>query len=696
MKRPSLSIVIAAALALACLVTVLDMLAGSLVMGAHLDAAVTGPPLLLVDLLGVVGYFVVILAVSLVFRGVAHSLPLLRETADPEILGLAVPVAAFGLLLIGLRVGQDWRPGFVGGSWVTASLVVAVAFIVVLVSVVHRAAARAPGWLVVTSLLFVIVMWSALGSAEAVRLPLGSRRAHVVRLALAMGWAFAFVLISVLQKRGLARPRGRPYARALAAGIAFTAVPLLFAAVRAAPRGTQASADAPNIVLITFDAMRADRLSLYGGPVPAPQFEALARDGVVFERAYSQSPATMASVPSMFSSLYPSELPSGGSKTSFAIPKTSQVLAEALQERGYATYAVVANYALCQATGVLRGFSKQVLLYHRAQQCNVFSLVLPAAGAVVQSVVRRPQHECLPDTSQTVLRYSREFVGRPSRRPFFLWLHFMDPHDPYAPPARYRSGLVHHKGRWPIIAGLEPSLDTPTVQRVLSGHLLLTAEDRGYIEDLYNAEIAYADDLLGEVRSIVQENSPSREVVWCVTADHGEEFWDHDKWGHNHSLYGELLHVPLLIAAPETPRGVRVANPVGLIDVVPTLWSLSGLPPAQEHRGTNLRPLMAGEARDSSRPVFSDKNGEYEPLEAVVVGDMKLIRHLDGRIVGLFDLVNDRLEQRNLAQQQPEVVNRLAHVLDRWRSGLAPIGPPVSAEEQREQMERLRSLGYLQ
>ena len=523
-----------------------------------------------------------------------------------------------------------------------------------------------------------------------------SRRARVIQITLALGWALVFALICRLPRRWPLRLGAHARARMLVGGVAFAAVPFLFATVRTAPRGEQASGVAPNIVLITFDAIRADRLSLYGGQVPVPQFEALAREGVVFERCLRPGSDHRSVHAQCSVRVSPASSPPGAcASATYAIPKAGPSLAETLQERGYATYAVVANYSLNHETGILRGFSKQMLLHHIARHRNIFSLVLPGAEAVVQLVVRRPLRACLLDTSRLVLRHAQAIVGRRSERPFFLWLHFMDPHDPYAPPERYRAGSVCHEGRWPIIAPHDPDLGTPTFLAARSGHVLLSAEDRGYISDLYDAEIAYADDLLGQVRNAVQHAGTGRQVVWCVTADHGEEFWDHGDWGHGHSLYEELVHVPLLIAGPTSSGATRVADPVGLVDVMPTLWDLSGLTAPAGYRGKSLRPLMAGERPDNPVPVFSERNPQYQPLESVVVGDMKLIRDLDTRIPRLFDLRADPQERRNLAEQETELTNRLALVLDQWRLGLLPVGAPAPFEKQREQLGRLKALGYL-
>jgi len=507
-------------------------------------------------------------------------------------------------------------------------------------------------------------MWSALATAGGVHLSFGGRHALVVRIALAMGWASAFVLVSVLPKRELSHPGGHPHTRVLAAGIAFTAVPLLFAAMRAAPRGAQASTDAPNIVLVTFDAMRADSLSLYGGVVPAPQFEALARDGVVFERAYSQSPATMASVPSMFSSLYPSELVFRGSTRSFPIPKTSPSLAEALQKRGYATYAVVANYVLSKPIGVLRGFSKKVLLYHRAQQCNVFSLVLPGAGAVVQSVVRRPQHECLFDSSQAVLRSCREIIGRPSRRPFFLWLHFMDPHGPYWPPAPDRAPFDVEAHRWPGDPAALPVSKTDYGTNLIPRYQAIPGHaDPADYRTRYDGEIHAVDGYLAAVVDLLRRHGIWEHAVVILTADHGESLGEHGYFfQHGQSAAHVLTHVPLALRAPgRVPVGRRIAATVSLVDVLPTVLDLLAIPLPPDVEGRTLLPVIAGD--ESDRDAWTDA-----PEEVGLRRGRLLYRMATSTTpaASLFDVVADPAEEHDLAAERPAELASLGAQTTAW------------------------------
>lgn len=689
--------VAAAALSLACLLFTLDLLLGALIVGAHLDAVVTGPPQLLVGALGLAVYCALLLCTSLVIYGAAGMLRVDADQGRAWHVSLGVPVAALGVLLVGLGVGHESIPAWVGGYWVTASLTLAIAASVALLPRLRLTATRVPGRLMLYSLLSAVVVWTALDALGSFDLALGTRRARLLQIALACAWAAAFSIACLLRQ---ARPLrlGIPASvRLLIMCALFCLVPALVIGTHGRSRQRQTDAPGPNLVLITFDAMRADRLALYGGRVPTPQFAALAADGVVFEQARSQAPTTVPSMLSLFASRFPSELASGewGVSASYAIPDAATSLAEALREKGYATYAVAANYALGGHTGILQGFSDHVVMNHLARRRNVFSQELPALEALTHYVTKRPEHACLMDTSQVVLRHLRGFLRSHSRGPFFVWLHFMDPHDPYAPPDRHRPGLVRREGPWPVFAPHDASVGTPTFLTMRSGHDVLSPAEREYVSDLYDAEIAYADELLGQMRAAVAEASGRRPVIWCVSADHGEEFWEHGNCGHGQSLYDELVRVPLVIAAPDAHRGLRASHTVGLIDVMPTLWELCGLGVPEEHRGTSLADTIAGEARPSASPVFSERNAHYEPLEAVVVDGHKLVRGMLSDRLELFDLDTDPGEQHDRAAQQPETVDQLADLLAQWRSRLRPAGSPVSVESQQEQLDRLKALGYL-
>jgi arylsulfatase len=228
-----------------------------------------------------------------------------------------------------------------------------------------------------------------------------------------------------------------------------------------------------------------------------------------------------------------------------------------------------------------------------------------------------------------------------------------------------------------------------------AGHDVLTPGERRYVSELYDAEIAYADELLGQLRSLVKESNGDRPLIFCVTADHGEEFWEHGDCGHGQSLYDELVHVPLVISAPDAEGGRRAAEPVGLIDLMPTLAELCDVAAPPDAEGRSLCPVLVRGEPPADTGVFAEANAYYEPLEAVVEGEHKLIRNVVTGRLELFNLAEDPGEHRNLAHERPAVASRLVHLLDEWRAQQHLHGSPASPRVRQESLDRLKALGYL-
>ena len=696
---PAAAVAAAAGLLAAWLVT-LDLLLGGLMFGAHLGSPSTGLPLFAVDAAGLAAYFALLFVPAALIHAAASRAISHLKAESAWRLSFAAPLVGLSLLFIRLGVGDgNPRVGEEGGRLVTALLVAAVLAPVPLLRLLRRPAISAPGRL---AMLGMLLPASAGLAAVAAGSLVGSGRDREVRLleiAVVAAWATAFALLS-LSRRARQPLMRRPGLRRLSVlSLLFCGIPVLICAGRSLAHGGSGAGRGPSIVLVTFDAMRADRLSLYGGRVPAPHFQALAADGVTFDESRSQAPHTVASMTSLFSSLFPGQLPHSRRASNPArgcmIPAAHETLAEALAARGYATCAITANWTLGPQTGVLQGFSETVVMDHDWRRRNLFSQVLPGLEAVVQSAVRRPERANLMDSSTVALRYLRRFLDHHSRGPFFVWLHVMNPHDPYAPPMKYRRRLLRGDGPWPVFAPHDPSVGTPTDSQIRGGSVYLAEATRRYISDLYDCEVAHADDVLGRIRSAVEEKVGARPVIWCVTADHGEEFWDHGSYYHGHSLYDELVHVPLLISAPGAARGLRISQPVASMDVMPTLFELCRVPVPLKYEGHSLAAAVTSGKPPSPEPVFSDSNIYYEPAEAVTADGYKLVRHRVTKRLELFDLGKDPREQRNLESLRPEVAKRLARLLDKWDARAVPTGQAASAGGYEEDIRRLEALGYL-
>jgi hypothetical protein len=283
----------------------------------------------------------------------------------------------------------------------------------------------------------------------------------------------------------------------------------------------QVKRGAPNIVLITIDTLRADRLGCYGSKsVATPAMDSLARDGVVFERAFSQVPLTFPSHAAILTGTYPAH----NGVQDFTSPPLSpefRTLAESLRANGYATGAVVSSFVLDRSWGMARGFD----FYDDAFPGTSFFEKGPA-------LVERRAKESV-DHAMAWLRRTR-------RRPFFLWLHLYDPHSPYVPPEPYRS-------RFPAT-----------------------------LEGAYDGEIAATDAQVGRLIDFLTSSRRLANTVIVVVGDHGESLGEHGEQQHGFFVYDASVRIPLIVAGPRVPTRA-VPDQVRIVDVMPTILELAGV-----------------------------------------------------------------------------------------------------------------------
>ncbi|RIK93023.1 MAG: hypothetical protein DCC71_24205, partial [Proteobacteria bacterium] len=343
----------------------------------------------------------------------------------------------------------------------------------------------------------------------------------------------------------------------------------------------------PNLVLVTIDTLRADHLTAYGyARDTAPQLAALAQRGVVFERAISAAPATLLATASLMTGLWPWSHADRGVAPPPGAPYLRRgfaTLAERLADAGYDTAAFVANPALRAGEGFAQGFAHWDETAAMTETGAIDAL-LPRALAWIET----------------------------AREPFFLWVHAMDPHHPYAAPALApwedpadaRAAAI--RAEWAALPVAQQTARMKDVERARD----LDAATRAVLVDRYDAEIRHADAGVATLLAALAARGASEANAWIVvTADHGEEFLDHGRLLHGHTLFDELLHVPLLVLGPGVPAGVRVASQVPVIDVAATLLEAAGLgDPALDAR--SLAPhWSAGGA--ASRPAVASRDGKY-------------------------------------------------------------------------------------
>ena len=434
------------------------------------------------------------------------------------------------------------------------------------------------------------------------------------------------------------------------------------------PPGAEAP---PGLLLVSLDTTRSDHLSAYGYPrQTSPHLDALARQGVRFEDAYAASASTGPSHATLFTALAPPR--HGVVKNGLRLAEQHETLAERLRAQRFQTAAVVSSFVLDARFGFGQGFD----VYDDdfvAEEATV--TVSEWEGyEVAGSFDRRGDH-----TSRRALRWLHE--QRDPARPFFLFVHYFDPHLSYAPPEPFASRF--------------------------EAELPAAASRLDRLVARYDGEIAFVDHALGELLRGLEELGLAETTLVIVSGDHGEGLMQHGILGHAVHLYEEAVRVPLLLRWPEgLPRRRSVREPVGAIDVAPTALELLGLGPPGGVEGESLASVARGEARlDAERPVYLHRR----PYESAWVADLGRL-YVNGSLFGirqgrwkyiesdalgtreLFDLEEDPSEWRNLAAANPDKLRELAARLRSWRERETLAGP---AEVSPEDREALRALGYV-
>ncbi len=422
----------------------------------------------------------------------------------------------------------------------------------------------------------------------------------------------------------------------------------------------------PNILLITLDAARADHFSAYGYSRPtSPGFDKLARSGVLFQNAYSQSDWTLASLSSLLSGVEPGR--HGAVTPLWALNPKVTTLPKLLVEQGYETAMFAQSYFHEVRYGLNRGFKTY----------KTFPAEKADAGELTNQAIR--------------------WLARNTDRPFFLWVHYFDPHAPYLPREPWYSRF--HPGRYSGKFDFSSSMDP---NQVVPPGAELPPDAREQMLALYDSEIAHTDAALQTLLDAV----PLTRTVVCVTADHGEEFKEHGQIGHGINLQRELIHVPLVLAGPGVePAGTRVAATVQHVDVVPTLLELARLPAPNGLAGRSLVRLFSGQ--DASHPdlAFAEQmeSSEFISTYSMVKRPWHLILQYgrdDLKLRGwqLFDFVKDPVEQNNLwdpARPEHAALRNQLEAYVKRVGGPAPPQPVVTPVDP-QRMDQLRSLGYLQ
>ena len=417
------------------------------------------------------------------------------------------------------------------------------------------------------------------------------------------------------------------------------AVPLMLAAACGATRGTSGA------ILIIIDALRADHLGCYGYTRDtSPVLDSLAASGVIFRNCQAQSPWTLPSCATIVSGL---SVRSHGTVTrgrsTYRLDENMKTLPAVLAEEGFTTGGIVNNPLLSHSIG----FADHMDYYRYYPQGD------GRAGETVDEAL--------------------EWLRGNAEGSFFLMIHIMDPHAPYSPPAPYDmeySDVGASAGIGWIMDRDEPGT-------------VLNPEDRDHLVNMYDGEIRWTDRQLGRLFSGVREMGLSDSLLIIVVADHGEEFLEHGGVDHGHTLYQELLHVPLIIAGSSISPGTDVENNVAQFDIMPTVLDHFGIPIPADVQGLSLlREIPLNRELPSSG--LRNVN-----LASVLLGKGKVIGDMDTFEYVFYDLDPDP-EEHEPVEPDPRAV---AGLEDYWST--PPVFEPPLVDNEAEVQQTLRDLGYI-
>lgn len=451
---------------------------------------------------------------------------------------------------------------------------------------------------------------------------------------------------------------------------------------------SKSETEKPNVVVVLVDALRKDHLGCYGyDRDTTPVIDGLAGEGLLFSNPVAQAPWTAPSVASIFTSRYPGQ--TGVRVIEWKYDEKSllissmvgdiKTVSEVFNDNGYTTACVNTNPYLSDKFGINRGFTDRRYAHDAP------------AGRVV-------------DLGIDIIKGGLDPTGKPGQKPFFLYLHFMDVHGPTNPPHPYDN-------MYPTLDGKPHSPKQHGFDLYDKGEGLDTEGFRIYRSHktaLYDGALSYVDSEVGRLARFLKEKELYDNTVIVVMADHGEELWDHalvEKKlfpnprgrygvGHGHTLYRELVEVPMVFCGKGVPKG-KAAMQVRNVDVVPTLFGLAGIavPPGMEGEDV-IGKYNSGKLDDL--PAFSEDIAYGDEMKSFQVTRYKYLRYLGkGRNEFLFDKNMDPGEHKDRSAEDKDITSSMSARMDGFTKGFKQQqGKPITLDN--ETREQLRALGYIQ
>jgi len=504
---------------------------------------------------------------------------------------------------------------------------------------------------------------------QAISRPSDAQSDFLQRALIALGvvfliWLFMAAGFRRWLARILAAPASRAGVRVILIFVCFLAAANLAAVVAKRIRVPQG----PNVLVIVADALRADHLGCYGYEKPtSPNIDQFARENLVFENALSNASWTKPSIGSLFTSLYPHR--HGALYMLDRLEDSLLTAAEAFRNVGYATLGIQKNFCVDRRFNFDQGFETFVDAFEK------------------------------PD--ELVFDRWNAWIARHRRQRFFGYLHFMNTHVPFLSSSEFDKKFI---------IGENVGVDI----RILT-KLGLGEEDRQRLKDLYDESIIAFDQNVQKLFESLRRQGLWDNTIIVLTADHGEELWDHGSFEHGHTLYNEILHVPLILRLPPGIPGRRIQAPAQLFDLFPSLFDLTGIKVRSEIQGQDFAPLLSGRELSPRPELFFEgilfgaekkavlkdgwklieNTGEtnpeafdtFGPLEDYVAPDIK-------KSFELYRMDEDFAERNDLAASRVDIVDVLKRSLQPFKLSSPRFRQRIEKASSRD-IEKLKSLGYI-
>lgn len=451
------------------------------------------------------------------------------------------------------------------------------------------------------------------------------------------------------------------------------------------PKGTleysnnsfQVNKDKPNAILILIDTLRADHLSSYGYErQTSPNIDRMAKEGVLFWNAVAPAPWTKPSTASLLTSLYPSV--HGAQYGQSILPDSVATLAEVVKSAGYTTAGFVANPQVKAIFNFNQGFD---FYDDSIVEDKIYYNILRSRDLekkIIRSLFKVKLNWTDNNNAEMINRKVIPWLKHNKDANFFLYLHYIDPHEPYSPPGPFNTKYSDSK---------------------------MNENERNIA--LYDGEIAYTDKHIGEISQTLEELNISNKTLVILISDHGEEFYEHGGTGHGQSLYEELIRVPIIMKYPSfLPADNIETDRVGIIDIMPTILEILDVSSDNHMEGVSLLSLINKNGPvDRNDYIFGEtylgrftgkavsyKNWKYIYTESSELRDISKLGPEE-----LYNLDIDPNELNNIINQKPEIVQTLRTKLSFYNQYVKEkaVSSPEKANIDEKTKEQLKALGYV-